>query len=309
MNPLQTLQTFDAQSLPNLDTVVLGALEFLETASIPKVTIPFKKPIIVGSANAHSVSKLLFADTAAVFANESTFAAVCSTHTDADGVVVLSASGSKHAVTVTEYALAHGMSVVLLTNTEKSPAVALLTPDHVHLFPKIREPYTYNVSTYLSMILGHSGEDPAAIRTWIEEKVAPICTPELAAYDAFCFLIPPQCAATAPMIVTKFDELFGPMLLGRVFTSEGAKHAKTVVDSPRECFISFGEENNLFGGVDTRITIPLPKDAGPAAMLAIAYYVVGTIQGVKPPFFKENIADYMEKTEELFGKKLSIIVE
>ena len=49
------------------------------------------------------------------------------------------------------------------------------------------------------------------------------------------------------MLWTKFDELFGPMITTRVYTPEQTKHAKTVIDSDTELFISFGYENMLFG--------------------------------------------------------------
>ncbi len=59
-----------------------------------------------------------------------------------------------------------------------------------------------------------------------------------------------------------FDELFGPMLTGRCYTWRQTLHAKNVVESERELFISFGYDNELFGHEDARLNIPLPPNAG-----------------------------------------------
>jgi hypothetical protein len=42
------------------------------------------------------------------------------------------------------------------------------------------------------------------------------------------------------MFLTKFDELFGPLMSARMFTFEQTKHAKTVVASEPELFINQG---------------------------------------------------------------------
>ena len=70
-------------------------------------------------------------------------------------VVVLSASGAKHAPRIVDTAHQYQKPVTLLTNTANAPAQMQLNnaADRVYVFPKNREPYTYNTSTYLGMIL------------------------------------------------------------------------------------------------------------------------------------------------------------
>ena len=54
-----------------------------------------------------------------------------------------------------------------------------------YVFPKQREPYTYNTSTYLGMILGRTKEDPKKIETFIKNKVDKIKLPSFKKYNKF----------------------------------------------------------------------------------------------------------------------------
>ena len=62
------------------------------------------------------------------------------------------------------------------------------------------------------------------------------------------------------------------------------RHAVTVAPS-NELFISFGEENKIWGDPNNRLNIPLPKNAGYVAMMAIGYYVISQIQKNTTPVF------------------------
>ena len=307
---LETLKTFTEDSLPDLDTVVLGALEFLGGETLPQINVGgFKRLMVVGSGNALSAGRVIFSEGNVLFKNESTYLDAFATEKDIDAVCIISASGGKHAIEIVKESIQKDIPVFLLTNTEDSSAAKYLDPSLVTVFPKIREPYTYNTSTYLGMLLSHSGEDAVAIHEFIEREVAPIIPVTFASYDAFFLLVPSKYDVMREMFATKFDELFGTELMGRVFTREQAKHAKTVVASPTEYFISFDEVNTLFGTEQNRLTIPLPQSAGPAAMLAVGYYVIGHIQKQFPPFFKDNISRYVSETSEVFGQTISVIVE
>ena len=91
--------------------------------------------------------------------------------------------------------------------------------------------------------------------------------------------------------MTKFDELFGPKISGRVFTIEQTKHAKTVVPSEKELFLGAGYNNRYFG--KHRVNLPLPKNADYGALMAITYYFIGNIRKQNLPYFKKNkIAAY-----------------
>ena len=95
---LKILETFDIHSLPNLDVAVLGALEKFINEELPMLDVHTicSKPLVVGSANAHAVSKILFRDTFARYAEEGDFEENLKMFTDRDCVVIVSASGGKH---------------------------------------------------------------------------------------------------------------------------------------------------------------------------------------------------------------------
>ena len=223
---------------------------------------------------------------------------------------MLSASGAKHAPSIVDSAHHYQKPVTLLTNTAGSPAAQKLdnATDHVYVFPKNREPYTYNTSTYLGIILGATHEDPASIAGFIEQTVAPIHWPDFLDYDKYYLIVPPEFSGIIRMLQVKFIELFGRSLARDVETSEYVAHATTVVPN-HELFISFGEENTQWGKPADRLHIPLPADAGYGAMMAVGYYVIAQIQKAYPTLFKDNIAAYTAQVSEIFGSTITPIVE
>ena len=108
------------------------------------------------------------------------------------------------------------------------------------------------------------------------------------------------------MFLTKFDELFGAKISARVFTVEQAKHAKTVVPSEKELFISIGYDNTIFG--KHRWNISLPQEADYGTLMAIGYYVIGQIQKQHPPYFKQNIEKYCKEASKVFGEKIEVMI-
>lgn len=307
----EILETFDERSLPDLDAAVLGALEFFEKTPLPEM--PFSnlpKPLVVGSGNAAVVGRLLFDEAEARFADESTYERVLAIHrNNIESAVVISASGGKDAVRIAETFKKEKMLAWLITTNADASAREYLEPERVLVFPKNREPYTYNTSTYMGMILSKTHEDPAAISAFITGTVAHIIPETLAKYDAFYFILPQRFIGMKDMLLTKFDELFGARVTARANTLDQTKHSKTVVPSDTECFVSIGEENSAFGAQEKRIHIPLSADAGYAAMMAVGYYVIGQIQQQHPPYFKDNIGRYVEESSKLFGQHIPVIVE
>lgn len=304
------LETFTLTTLPDLDVVSLGALELFSHTELPFIDFEqFKRPLVVGSGNAAVTGKLLFDDVDAVFADESSYMQAFTTHPSIDGAVLLSASGGKHAIEIAKYLKAKSIPVLLLTNNPQAPAKESLNPDSVFVFPKNREPYTYNTSTYMGMLLSKTHEDAEEILSFIETAVAPSIPKNLSAYGAFYFIVPETVSILKEMFKTKFDELFGPQLMARVFTYEQTKHAKTVIPHDTELFVSLGVENNIFGGSQNRLHIPLPEDADYATMMAVGYFVIGQIQKQFHPYFKERIESYCKETSEAFGSTITPIVE
>lgn len=309
MSARSELKKFDLKNLPTLDVAVLGALELLAEVESPKATVPFRRPLVIGSGNAEGTGRIIFKESDAVFADESNYELALARVPDIDGVVLISASGGKHATGIAKHLSEKGTEVVLFTNNESAPARAFIPDEMVRVFPKNREPYTYNTSTYLAMIVSDSGEDPRAIAAFLNESVAPACDPKWKKYDAFTMIIPAACAELKPMLRTKFDELFGSRVCGRIFAPEEMKHAKTVIPNENEAFIACGVDNASYGAIENRFFVPLQEGGGYAAALAATYFIVGRIQAMKPPYFKDNIEEYCRQASLLFGQPIDPIVE
>lgn len=307
----EQLQTFTIDSLPDLDTVVLGALEMLAEKELPVPDVrAFRRPLVVGSGNAEATGRIIFAETDAVFASESTVDDKLAHIQDIDEVIIVSASGSKHAPIIAAKAKAAAKHVTLLTNTPASPAEKALDEQSltVHVFPKNREPYTYNTSTYMAMILGYSREDPAEISRFIQSTITQLTLPDFSQFTKYYLIVPPQFAGIIRMLQVKFIELFGRNLARDVETSEYVRHATTVAPSD-ELFIAFGEPNTTWGKPEHRLNVPLPATGGYGAMMAIGYYVVAQIQKAQPQYFKQHIAEYCQFISGIFGEDIQPIVE
>lgn len=310
---IEKLNTFTMENIPEIDTVVLGALELLSQQDLPKIdTSLFVRPLVVGSGNAEQTGRIMFEKSDAVFASESNFEEKLVSISAIDGVVLISASGEKHAPIITKVAHQHGKKVMLITNSPNSSASRELDReggDNEFIFPKNREPYTYNASTYMGMILGATGENPAEIKKFIENCTSKLDFPDFSKYDKYYLMLPAKFSGSIGMLQNKFVELFGRQIARDIETIEFARlHATTVVPSD-ELFISFGEKNEIWGDEQNRFFVPLPENCDYGAMMAIGYYVVGQIQKAYPHYFKDNIQAYCDKVSQLSGNNIRPIVE
>lgn len=307
---LEISQTFTEDTLPDLDVITLAALELFADQALPKIDFGmYKRPLVVGSGNAAVTGKLLFDDTDAIFADESSYIHKLAHITSIDGACLISASGGKHAIEIAKKLKERSISTILLTNNSNAQAAQYLDKDSVHVFPKNREPYTYNTSTYMGMLLAKTHEDPAVLHEFITHEVLTRIPSNLASHKAFFFIVPAAFDDVREMFETKFNELFGPKLMARVFTYEQTKHAKTVIPEETELFVSFGVDNELFGTPAQRLYIPLPPACSYAAMMAIGYSFIGHIQKQFPPYYKDRVVVYTKETSEAFGSAIRPIVE
>ena len=283
------------KELINLDECTINALKLFSRTPVPKIKHNFKNPIIIGSGNAAALGKILFEGT---YANESNYKTILKTYKP-DGCILISASAGKHSPIIARQMKKRKIKTILLTNNPKGKAVKYA--NRTYLFPKNIEPYTYNTSTYLGMILGKTGEDPKKILAFLEK----VKVPSLKKYNSYLFIVPEKHDLIREFYETKFDELFGPMIQGEAFTFEETKHAKTVVKSNKELFISLGVENKVFG--ENRLNYKLPKWANVGMMFCLGYYIIGKIQSQNKPWFKENIENYVKEASKLFNEKIRVL--
>ncbi|MDP3836541.1 MAG: hypothetical protein Q8Q67_00275 [bacterium] len=285
------------QDFETLNISVLKALVFFQKEKPIRLNVKkYTFPIVIGSGNAYHAGQIIFSQQKALFATETNLIEVFKRYKDlikskvVTHAVVISASGEKDSVWEIKLAKKIGLKTVLLTCSPNSTAAKLA--DEVHSFRKLEEPYTYNVSTYLGMILAAGGEKAADIAASILKLKLPN---NFKKFKAYAFILPDEMASITPMIEIKKSELFGPNLSIRAFSYGEARHAKFVIREKSELVISFGE-NKYFGNSNNRLIITPPKNAGAAWMMAVNYFLVGLIQSAKPDYFSKNIkkfcADY-----------------
>lgn len=291
-------------NLPNLDESVLKALDFFVKKKPPRLALKqFSFPLVVGSGNAYNTAQIIFSGRPAILANESNFKKILSAYKKLiknktiDSAIIISASGEKDSVWEIKSAKKFGLKTTLLTCAPKSSAAGLA--DKVIVYKKLAEPYTYNVSTYLGIILSASGEKAEDIKKFLKTLSL---KNDLKKYTSYAFILPDEFAAIAPMLEIKRNELFGPYVSLRAFSYGEARHAKFVNNSRKELLISFGE-NKYFGFKNNRLEIKMPKKAKHAFVMALGYYLVGRIQASKPAYFKKNIAAFCQEGPKAYGGK------
>ncbi len=309
------MSNFDPKSLIDLDQCVVNALNlFLDPGTqFPKPNLrQFQRPLVVGSGNAIATGRIIFDSYDAVFADEGGYKGKLDAIKSIDGVVLLSASGGKHAPIIAKDVKATGRKIVLFT-CNPSP-LAKNDVSELHVFPSQPEPYTYNTSTYMGMLMACMIDDPRAEARKILDHIRNVVDPtlqkwgkRLGDFNAFYLLVPEEFDLIRIMLATKFVELFARRIARDVFTWEQSKHATTVVETPKELFLAFGRENTTFG--KDRLNIPLPENATYPAIMATGYYVIGKLQAQKPAWFKEGVESFAQRASKLFGQKIEPIVK
>lgn len=279
----------------SLDENVLLALDFF-TKNKPVVldVNRFKLPFVVGSGNAYNTGLILFSENAAIFADESNFRRTIAAFEKTvkkgliQDAVIISASGGKDSVWEIELADKYGLNTTLLTTKAESDAAKIA--DRVKVYKSIAEPYTYNTSTYMGMILSKTQEDPSKIKEHIKSLKFP---KSFGDFNGYSFVVPDRFMHICPMLDIKKSELFGTKLSLRAFPQGHARHAKFVIRSDKELVISLGQKNDYYGNPENRWDIELPENIDFAEIMAMTYYIVGQIQNAKPPYFKENVKNYV----------------
>ena len=299
--------------LPTLNKVVLDTLDFFAKNPPPTIDLnKFNMPIVVGSGNAANTGRIMFSGRAAIFADESNFKATIESFKPViekgliTQVIVISASGEKDSVWEVELAKELKLHTTLLTCKPESTAAKLA--DDVVVFRSIAEPYTYNTSTYLGMILATTNEKPEEISVMVETLQFP---KDFDQYQSYAFVLPDADINIAPMIIIKGEELFGPHVPVRAYTHGHARHAKFVHPWEKELIISFGSKNEFFGDPNHRWDIMLPETASFGATVVLSYFICGKIQSSHTPYYFNDIENFCnDYGPKAYGKqqKFDVIV-
>jgi len=294
------------EKLPDLDAIVLAGLDFFKKTSRPAIALEQSGALtlVVGSVNAFHTARLLFNSRPAIFADESDlrekltiFQALIKNGSLREAIII-SASGEKDSIWEIEAVKKYGLKTTLLTCRENSSAGRLA--DISYVFEKYPEPYSYNFSTYLGMILSFTRENPDKIKKYLL-NIKQI--PNFKKYTYFSLILPDKFRPIADMLMVKDDELFGPHSSLRAYSEGQARHAKFICPSKKELLISF-QKNPYFGLPENRWQLTLPKTAGPGLVLSLSYYLTGLLQKSRPPYFKRGLPEYCLKTgPKPYGQK------
>lgn len=298
--------------IPNLDESVINALNFFKNRknSFPKKVFS-GMAFVVGSGNAYNIAEALFFSEKIILSNESNFKNTIKTYKSFidKGIIkealVISASGEKDSIWELKLAKKNGLKTTLFTCNKNSSAGKIA--DKVFLFDKITEPYTYNVSTYLGMIMAKEKVQSKKLLSLLKGLQFP---ENFANYKAYSFVLPDELSPVAKMLEIKRDELFGARISLRAFSEGQARHAKFVIPWEKELVISL-KENKLFGIDNNRWEIKTKEKINFSLSIAICYYIIGKIQESSTPYFKNNIKNYCKKASLAYSKnqKFSVIVE
>ncbi len=292
------------ERLIDLDDAVINALDFLSDKRLPKFNFSKKKRyLVLGSGNALSTGKILFSDYDAVFANESNYKEKVKNFLKIDCIVLISASGGKHSIEIAKFLKNKRTENYFFTCNSGAPAKKYFNKKNVFVFPKLSEPYTYNVSTYFGMIFSKTRENPKKILKIIKNSKNKISKLNLSKHNSYYFIIPEKFQEIGEMFLTKFDELFGSKITVRAFTKKQTLHAKTIVQSEKELFVSFNEKiklgkNNFNLNISERLNYGL--------LMSLGYYFIGKIQKSNPDWFKRSINDYCDRISKKFNQKIQI---
>lgn len=284
-------------NLPNLNETILAGLSFFEKNKPTLLNLKNKSFFfVVGSGNALNTGHMLFSGQPALFADESNFRDLLKTYRPLlknrviKEAYIISASGEKDSIWEIKEAKKAGLKTTLLTCNKNSTGAQLA--DKHFSFRNNTEPYPYNFSTYLGMLLSATHENPAFIKKYLKNLKIP---KNFSKYSFFSFILPDEYKPIVDMLNVKDDELFGPYSSLRAYNEGNARHAKFICKSKRELVISFGK-NIYFGDKKNRWEISLPKNANYGLILSLSYYLSGLIQAIKPAYFKKDIADYCLNT-------------
>lgn len=297
-------------SYPTLDKIVLDTLHLYQTKKdIPKIDFSlFQTPLVVGSGNGYHTGRILFRNSPAYFASEAEVEKKLANIPSITDVVVVSASGEKHAPIILNIAKKYKKNTFLISSSEKSLGREIA--DKNIIMPKIREPYTYNTSTYFGYL--YSEDTSLDLRKlegflcWDFEKI--LRNISFREYKSFFIVLPDTFVLLREMIEVKFIELFGRKIARDIFTYEQMKHATTVVQDEWEFFLCFGNTNGIKYG-NNQVNLPIFHESSYAGMMLVTYYLVGKIQSSLPPYFMNSIEDYCIRAKLQSGFNISPWVE
>jgi fructoselysine-6-P-deglycase FrlB-like protein len=191
------------QKIQHLDFYVMESLNHLEKWKFPKLNIKkSEKNVFMGSGSAGCVSKLFvekFNGSALNISNYKRFFERTPKKIRVS-IYIISASGGKDAINMAQFLKSKNLKANLITCNKDAPAKKFVKK--IFVFPTLKEPPTYNVSTYSSMIYWLFKDDIKKIKNLIKK----IEIPNLRKYKYIFFLASDKYDVIAEMASRKVAE-------------------------------------------------------------------------------------------------------
>lgn len=171
------------QKIEHLDFYVLKTLKYLEKWEFPKTKIKENdKNIFLGSGSGGLVANLFAQKLKGVSLNISNYERFLKEPKKKLPIYIVSASGGKDALLMAKFLKKRGIKFSLITCNSEAPAKK--SAKKTLVFPSFKEPPTYNVSTYSSMIYWLFKENLKEVR----EIIKGVKIPNLRQYKYIFFL-------------------------------------------------------------------------------------------------------------------------
>lgn len=275
--------------IKTLDFYVKETLKKLNKWKYPKLKIKESpENLFLGSGNAFNVGLLFSKKFDGRALNVSEYKQFFSKRRKNLNIYLISASGGKDAVKMAKFLKKKKLSFYLLTNNPEAPAARFTENEKIFVFPSFKEPPTYNVSTYSSMIYHFLKEKKnlRKIRRFIEK----IKVPNLRRFKYILFVSEDEFEPIARMCARKVVETFENV----------GSHAEPFSDAVHGFFVQPNKYRLLFC-INQKCEVKGEKyelfiNSHLGALLS-AYYIIGKNQT------KKDSMNILKKYKEIVKKQ------
>ncbi|MBI2676248.1 MAG: hypothetical protein HYX24_07350 [Candidatus Aenigmarchaeota archaeon] len=280
-----------------LDYFALETLKSLQKWEYPELEMR-KDPwnVFIGSGNAFNICSVFAMKLGGVAINTSAYKTFLSRHgrKDFPSINYISASAGKDAVPAARFLKEKGFQFNLITVNRDAPSKEFVT-GKIFVLPSFKEPPSFNVSTYGSMLYWLLKEDVKKI----QKSISKIEIPDLRKYKNIIFLSDDGHAPIARIAATKVME----SLEGISANGEGITHGMHLgyLMQPRDRLVF---SINLDLGFEGEEVYRL-KDKTYLGSLLSAYYIIGKSQTERD---LRNIEKAYKRQSEMLGWKFRNIV-
>lgn len=180
------MEKFENEKIETLDYYVSRTLDNLPKWEYPNLEIKkTSRNVFVGSGNADNAGRILAQNFGGCGFSAVDYRQFFENNPERDAeIYIVNASGAKDGVKMAEWLTKNQWQPKLITSNPKPPAGEFLRAEDIFVFPAIKEPPTYNVSTYAAMLYGILKEDISGAA----DRIKNLPIPDLRKYKFVFFL-------------------------------------------------------------------------------------------------------------------------